>query len=98
MKRFLLIAAAALMFGAPAAMAQSYDGYYGRDSHRASGHAARGYGGGDGYGQRWNTGAYYNDQDRRRYGYNDRGYRHERREMRRAERREHRYRHGYRGW
>lgn len=98
MKRFLIVAAAALMFGAPAAMAQSYDGYYGQGSYRAGGHVARGYGGGYGDGQRWNGGAYYSDHGGRRSGYNDRGYRHERREMRRAERREHGYRRGYRGW
>ena len=33
MKRFLIVAAATLMFGAPAAMAQAHDGYYGQGSY-----------------------------------------------------------------
>lgn len=94
MKRFLVVAAAALTFVAPAAMAQSYGGHNGQGSYPTGEHSGRS--GGYGYGQRWN-GGYYADQGRR-FGYNDREYRHERRDMRRAERREHGDRRGYRGW
>ena len=98
MKRFLIVAAATFMFGAPAAMSQAHDGHYGQGSYRAGEHASRGNGSGYGYDQRRNGGGYYSDHGRRGYGYNDRGYQHERREMRRAERREHGYRREYRGW
>lgn len=92
---FLIAAAALLACTAPAAMAQSRDGYRGAEQHGAQ----RGYGNSDGYG--FNGGYAYNDgnhrqtyrnDDRRPYRDHDRGYRDDRRhDLRREHRRDDRY-------
>lgn len=106
MKRFLIVAAAALMFGAPA-MAQSYGGHYGQPSYSRDSHPGRSYASRS-FDHSWGGRAFDGDRrfgfgDRgygfngRGYGYGDRGYRHQRREIR-HHRRGHDGRHGYRGW
>ena len=97
MRKYLIAAAAFLAFAAPAAMAQSRDGYRGGQDHGAQ----RGYGNSGGYGY---NGAYdydgnyrqtYRNERRQAYRHNnqeyrdDRGYRNEWRHER-QERREHR--------
>lgn len=86
MKKYLIAAAALLTLGAPAAMAQSRDGYRGGEQHSAQ----RGYGNSGGYG--YNSGNYrqaYRDNYRQAYRNNARDYRNDRRHER-QERREHR--------
>ena len=89
MRKYLIAAAALLTLSAPAAMAQSRDGFRGGEQHSAQ----RSYGN-YGYNGRY---AYngvdyrqaYRDNYRQAYRSNDRGYRNDRRHERR-ERREHR--------
>lgn len=91
MTRFLIAAAAALTFAAPA-MAQFHGGYGGQP-YRGEAYA-RGYNG-SGYGQyggSYNRGPGYGYDDR---GYNDHAQRREWREERRHERRERREHRGY---
>lgn len=94
-----ILAAAALAFAAPAAMAQSYQDHGGGPAYGNQVRAHGGYGGshrgrGDGYRQSWrgNGGGYY----QRGYDYNNRHHRQAERRERRHERRDRHER--YRGY
>lgn len=97
MKKYLIAATALLTLSAPAAMAQSWDGYPGGQQHGAQ--AQRGYPGGynverhGNWDQKQWYGGDYRDGYRQAYRHDRRDYRENRHERR--ERREHRrdYRH-----
>lgn len=92
MRKYLIAAAALLALSAPAAMAQSRDGYR-SDQHSAQ----RGYGNSGGYGynggQAYRGDSYRNDH-RQAFRDNDRNYRNDRRHEQR-ERRQHRRNYRY---
>lgn len=104
MRGSLILAAAALAFAAPAAMAQSHGGYGGHNVGPSYGNQVRGHGGygdayrdrGGGHQQSWrgNGGGYYQGG----YGYNNRHDRREERRERRHERQERNQRYGGYGY